>query len=88
MSTGDPAGGQDPWRKEQERTGWYGWIAFAGIMLIVLGLFHGLMGLLAIFEEDYYAVGDKRPDDLRRLQRLGMGAPHPRRRHGASRGSH
>ena len=45
MSTGDPAGGQDPWRKEQERTGWYGWIAFAGIMLIVLGLFHGLMGL-------------------------------------------
>jgi len=59
MSTGDPAGGQDPWRKEQERTGWYGWIAFAGIMLIVLGLFHGLMGLMAIFEEDYYAVGDK-----------------------------
>src|SRR5688500_10539678 len=59
MSTGDPAGGRDPWRKEQERTGWYGWIAFAGIMLIVLGLFHGLMGLLAIFEEEYYAVGDK-----------------------------
>ena len=59
MSTGEPAGGQDPWRKEQERTGWYGWIAFAGIMLIVVGLFHGLMGLLAIFEEDYYAVGDK-----------------------------
>jgi hypothetical protein len=27
---------------------------------IVLGLFHGLMGLLAIFsEEDYYAVGEK-----------------------------
>ena len=58
MSTGDAPRRPDPWRKETERTGWYGWIAFAGIMLIVLGIFHAMMGLLALFEEDYYAVGD------------------------------
>ena len=49
MSTGEPAGGQDPWRTEQERTGWYGWIAFAGIMLIVLGLFHLILGIVTVF---------------------------------------
>ena len=58
MSTGVPAGDRDPYRKEAERTGWYGWIAFAGIMLCVLGIFHAMMGLVALFEEDYYAVGD------------------------------
>ena len=45
MSTGDPAQQTDPWRKESERTGWYGWIAFAGIMMFVLGIFHALIGL-------------------------------------------
>ena len=58
MSTGVPAGDRDPYRKEAERTGWYGYIAFAGIMLCVLGIFHAIMGLVALFEEDYYAVGD------------------------------
>ena len=46
-----------PVPQETERTGWYGYIAFAGIMLVVLGLFHALMGLVALFQEDYYAVG-------------------------------
>jgi hypothetical protein len=58
MSTGVPAGERDPYRKEAERTSWYGWIAFAGIMMIVLGIFHAIMGLVGLFEEDYYAVGD------------------------------
>jgi len=57
MSTGDPVRQTDPYRTETERTGWYGYIAFAGIMLIVLGLFHALMGLVGLFQEDYYAVG-------------------------------
>ena len=52
-----PQADQDPYRTETERTGWYGYIAFAGIMLVVLGLFHALMGLVALFQEDYYAVG-------------------------------
>ena len=47
MSTGDPVRQTDPYRKEAERTGWYGWIAFAGIMMCVLGIFHAIMGLVA-----------------------------------------
>ena len=39
---------------ESERTGWYGWIAFAGIMMIVLGIFHAIMGLVGLFQEDYF----------------------------------
>jgi hypothetical protein len=57
MSTGDPVRQRDPYREEAERTGWYGWIAFAGIMMVVLGIFHALMGLVGLFDEDYYAVG-------------------------------
>ena len=57
MSTGVPAGDRDPYRTETERTGWYGYIAFAGIMMVVLGIFHAMMGLVGTFEEDYYAVG-------------------------------
>ena len=26
--------------------------------MVVLGLFHAVMGLVGLFEEDYYAVGD------------------------------
>src|SRR5215203_1441283 len=57
MSTGAPADNRDPYRTETERTGWYGWVAFGGIMLCVLGIFHALMGFVALFEKDYYAVG-------------------------------
>jgi len=60
MADVSPGGRErDPYRKETERTSWYGWIAFGGIMMIVLGIFHGVMGLVALFESDYYAVGDK-----------------------------
>ena len=58
MSTGAGSGQQDQWRSEAPRTGWYGYIAFAGIMMVVLGLFHAVMGVVGLFEEDYYAVGD------------------------------
>ena len=58
MSSGDPVRQRDPYRTETERTGWYGWVAFAGVMMCVLGIFHAMMGLVALFEEDYFAVGD------------------------------
>jgi hypothetical protein len=57
MATGDPVRERDPYRTESERTGWYGWIAFAGIMMCVLGIFHALIGLIGLFEEDYFLVG-------------------------------
>jgi hypothetical protein len=36
---------------------WFGWIAFAGAMLILLGTFHAIAGLVALFDEDYFLVG-------------------------------
>jgi hypothetical protein len=38
-------------------TGWVGWIAFAGMMLLLLGMFHAFQGLVALFNDEYYAVG-------------------------------
>jgi hypothetical protein len=58
MSTSDPVRQRDPYRKESERTGWYGWIAFAGIMMCVLGIFHAIVGLVGLFESDYFYVGE------------------------------
>lgn len=42
---------------EPQRTGWTGWIAFGGIMMILLGLFHAVEGLVAVFDHTYYLVG-------------------------------
>jgi hypothetical protein len=40
-----------------EPTRWIGWIIFAGLMMILLGLFHAFQGFVALFREDYYTVG-------------------------------
>jgi hypothetical protein len=40
-----------------EPTGWVGWIAFAGIMMMMLGSFHAIAGLVGIFQDKYYLVG-------------------------------
>jgi hypothetical protein len=37
-------------------TGWVGWVVFAGIMMVILGSFHAIQGLIALFQDDYYAV--------------------------------
>ncbi len=39
-----------------ERTAWAGMVIFAGVMLIMLGSFHAMMGLVAIFDPGYYMV--------------------------------
>jgi hypothetical protein len=40
-----------------ERTGWTGWIVFAGIILVTNGFFNILQGLMAVIGPDsYYAV--------------------------------
>ena len=36
---------------------WVGWILFAGVMMIVLGLFHAFQGFVALYDDDYYLVG-------------------------------
>jgi hypothetical protein len=40
------------------RTAWLGWIYFAGLMMIMLGFFQAVTGLVAIFDDEYYLVTD------------------------------
>ncbi|MGZ5398702.1 MAG: DUF7144 family membrane protein [Nocardioides sp.] len=37
-------------------TGWVGWVAFAGIMMVILGTFHIVDGLVALFNDEYFLV--------------------------------
>src|SRR4051812_47537610 len=43
--------------RSDEVTGWVGWIAFAGILMIMLGTFQAIIGLAAVFEDDYWIHG-------------------------------
>jgi hypothetical protein len=43
---------------EPTSTGWTGWITFAAVMMVILGIFHAIAGFVALFKEDYYQVGD------------------------------
>jgi hypothetical protein len=49
--------GIHPPRPGERATGWAGFLAFAGVMLAILGLFQLMSGLTALFREDFYAVG-------------------------------
>jgi hypothetical protein len=40
-----------------EMTGWVGWIGFAAIMMMMLGTFHAIEGLIALFQDEYFLVG-------------------------------
>ena len=44
-------------RYHEEATGWVGWIWFAGVMMILLGTFQGIEGLVALLNRGFYAVG-------------------------------
>ncbi|MDZ5623043.1 DUF7144 family membrane protein [Nocardioides bizhenqiangii] len=57
MSTGVPADQRSAHRTEAPGNGWYGWIAFASVMMVLLGSFHAVAGLIGVFKEDYYLVG-------------------------------
>ncbi|MGH2395362.1 MAG: DUF7144 family membrane protein, partial [Candidatus Limnocylindria bacterium] len=39
-----------------EPTGWVGWLFFAGVIMILGGIFQAIAGLVAIFNEAYYLV--------------------------------
>ena len=41
---------------EAPSTAWVGWIAFAGTIMVMLGGFHIIQGLVALFNDDYYLV--------------------------------
>jgi hypothetical protein len=49
--TSRPAYGRDP-----DPTGWTGWVVFASFMMIMLGCFQAIQGLVAIFDDGFYRV--------------------------------
>lgn len=43
-------------RRAAKPASWVGWVIFGSVVMIVLGLFHIIDGLVAIFERGYYLV--------------------------------
>jgi hypothetical protein len=43
-------------RPRTEPTGWVGWIVFAAVMMIMLGVLHAIEGFVALFKDTYYLV--------------------------------
>ena len=41
---------------EPERTGWTGWIMFAGVFMVITGAMNAIQGLAALFRDDAYWV--------------------------------
>ncbi len=39
-----------------EPTGWAGWVVFGAMMMVLLGAFQAITGLVAIFDDGYYLV--------------------------------
>jgi len=39
------------------QTGWVGWVVFAGFMLVLVGTFHVIQGLVAVFRDEVFLVG-------------------------------
>lgn len=40
----------------EDPSGWAGWVVFGGVMLILLGIFHVVQGVVALVNDDYYLV--------------------------------
>lgn len=50
--TGQSAGSYS----QPTQTGWTGWVVFAGVIMIMLGFIQAIHGLVALFNDDFYAV--------------------------------
>jgi hypothetical protein len=61
-------------RSAQPVSGWaVGGIAFAGVMLIMIGIFHAIAGLAAIIDDNFFVVG---PNYTYNLDTTGWGWIH------------
>ena len=43
--------------RNRDQTGWVGWIVFGGTIMVLLGVFHAIQGLVALFDDEYFVVG-------------------------------
>jgi hypothetical protein len=39
-----------------DASGWVGWTLFAAVIMLLVGAFHVLQGLVALFKDDYYVI--------------------------------
>ena len=60
MTTGTSADHRGPSSAAPQGSAWRGWVVFAATMMALLGVFHAIAGLVALFEEDYYLVTQSR----------------------------
>ncbi len=44
----------------QRESGWVAWVEFAGIMLVLVGVFHVIQGLVALFRDEVFVVTKSR----------------------------
>lgn len=45
--------------QRSEPTGWVGWVTFAGIMLVIGGVFSATYGLIAVLNDDWAVWGNR-----------------------------
>ncbi|HEV7210553.1 MAG TPA: hypothetical protein VGN47_02440 [Blastococcus sp.] len=43
-------------REEHEPTGWTGWVVFASVMMLLVGSWQFIQGLVALFDDGFYKV--------------------------------
>jgi hypothetical protein len=58
QSSPAPSTQTTPSPAQAQPSGWVGWITFAAMMMLLVGIFHIFQGLIAIFSRGYYLVGD------------------------------
>jgi hypothetical protein len=51
-----PSTVDNPGTDRAEPTGWIGWVVFGGVMMILVGGFQATMGLVALFNDQYFLV--------------------------------
>ena len=52
----DSAADVTPSHSGARTSGWYGMVVFAATMMVMLGTFHAIAGLVALFRDDYFLV--------------------------------
>lgn len=45
-------------KQSQKVTGWVGWVYFAGLLMMLAGVFQAIAGLVGIFNDAFYLVGE------------------------------
>jgi hypothetical protein len=55
-SAGSRSAQEPSWGGAEAVSGWTGWVVFAGVVMVMMGTFHAIQGLVALFQDSYYVV--------------------------------